>query len=88
MESARKGGVSLYGLGRFPVTLYAEQWDKLLNAGEELRTFVQQQLLPIPNPISGVGGKAAGRADAPTCRLVRDDALHVRSCTPPTPVRN
>ena len=38
-----KGGVSVYGLGRFPVTLYAEQWEKLLAAADELRAFVEQE---------------------------------------------
>jgi hypothetical protein len=38
-----KGGVSVYGLGRFPVTLYAEQWEKLLGAADELRAFVEQE---------------------------------------------
>ena len=36
-----KGGVSVYGLGRFPVTLYYEQWIKLLDATEELRAFLE-----------------------------------------------
>jgi hypothetical protein len=36
-----KGGVSVYGLGRFPVTLYYEQWIKLLDASEELRAFLE-----------------------------------------------
>ena len=36
-----KGGVSVYGLGRFPVTLYYEQWIKLLDATEELRDFLE-----------------------------------------------
>jgi hypothetical protein len=36
-----KGGVSVYGLGRFPVTLYYEQWTKLLDAAEELRAFLE-----------------------------------------------
>ncbi|MBI4516216.1 MAG: hypothetical protein HY699_10430 [Deltaproteobacteria bacterium] len=35
-----KGAVSVYGLGRFPVTLYQEQWDKLLAATDELRAFI------------------------------------------------
>jgi hypothetical protein len=38
---SEKGGVSVYGLGRFPVTLYYEQWTKLLDAGEDLRTFLE-----------------------------------------------
>ena len=36
-----KGGVSVYGLGRFPVTLYYEQWIRLLNAAEDLRSFLE-----------------------------------------------
>lgn len=35
-----KGGVSVYGLGRFPVTLYMEQWDRLLSYGDEIKTFI------------------------------------------------
>jgi len=36
-----KGGVSVYGLGRFPVTLYYEQWTKLLDAADDLRAFME-----------------------------------------------
>jgi hypothetical protein len=37
-----KGGVSVYGLGRFPVTLYYEQWIRLLDTGEKLRRFLEE----------------------------------------------
>ncbi len=37
-----KGGVSVYGLGRFPVTLYYEQWIRLLDASEPLRQFLEE----------------------------------------------
>jgi len=37
---SEKGAVSVYGLGRFPVTLYQEQWDKLLAAAADLRAFI------------------------------------------------
>jgi hypothetical protein len=37
-----KGGVSVYGLGRFPVTLYYEQWIRLLEASEGLRAFLEE----------------------------------------------
>jgi hypothetical protein len=37
-----KGGVSVYGLGRFPVTLYYEQWVRLLDAVPRLRQFLEQ----------------------------------------------
>jgi hypothetical protein len=37
-----KGGVSVYGLGRFPVTLYYEQWTRLLDAADRLREFLEE----------------------------------------------
>jgi hypothetical protein len=37
-----KGGVSVYGLGRFPVTLYYEQWNRLLDTGDKLREFLEE----------------------------------------------
>jgi hypothetical protein len=37
-----KGGVSVYGLGRFPVTLYYEQWVRLLDAADRLRSFLEE----------------------------------------------
>ena len=37
-----KGGVSVYGLGRFPVTLYYEQWIRLLEAAPQLRAFLEE----------------------------------------------
>ena len=37
-----KGGVSVYGLGRFPVTLYYEQWIKLLDAVPDLKVFIEE----------------------------------------------
>jgi hypothetical protein len=42
MKVSEKGGLSVYGLGRFPVTLYQEQWLKLLDMTEDIRTFIQQ----------------------------------------------
>ena len=37
-----KGGVSVYGLGRFPVTLYYEQWIRLLDVADKLRSFLEE----------------------------------------------
>jgi hypothetical protein len=37
-----KGGVSVYGLGRFPVTLYYEQWNRLLGAADEIKAFLEE----------------------------------------------
>jgi hypothetical protein len=39
---SEKGGVSVYGLGRFPVTLYYEQWIRLLDRAQELREFLEE----------------------------------------------
>jgi hypothetical protein len=39
---SEKGGVSVYGLGRFPVTLYYEQWMRLLGAVDDLRAFIDE----------------------------------------------
>ena len=41
LKVSEKGGVSVYGLGRFPVTLYKEQWAKLLDMAEEIRAFIK-----------------------------------------------
>ena len=38
---SEKGGVSVYGLGRFPVTLYYEQWNRLLGAADEIKQFME-----------------------------------------------
>ncbi len=37
---SEKGGLSVYGLGRFPVTLYKEQWTKLLDRSDDIRKFM------------------------------------------------
>jgi hypothetical protein len=42
MKVSEKGAVSVYGLGRFPVTLYQEQWLKLLAMADDIKTFIQQ----------------------------------------------
>jgi hypothetical protein len=41
LKVSEKGGVSVYGLGRFPVTLYKEQWAKLLDMADEIRAFIK-----------------------------------------------
>ena len=41
LKVSDKGGVSVYGLGRFPVTLYKEQWTKLLDLADDIRTFIR-----------------------------------------------
>lgn len=41
LKVSEKGAVSVYGLGRFPVTLYQEQWTKLLDRADEIREFIR-----------------------------------------------
>ena len=41
LKVSEKGGLSVYGLGRFPVTLYKEQWTKLLGMADEIRAFLK-----------------------------------------------
>ena len=40
MRVSEKGGLSVYGMGRFPITLYKEQWLKLLDLAEDIRAFI------------------------------------------------
>ena len=42
LKVSEKGALSVYGLGRFPVTLYKEQWLRLLDMTEEIQTFIKQ----------------------------------------------
>ena len=42
LKVSQKGALSVYGLGRFPVTLYREQWDKLLGMATEIRNFIKE----------------------------------------------
>ena len=41
LKVSEKGGLSIYGLGRFPVTLYKEQWNRLLEHTEEIKAFLR-----------------------------------------------
>jgi hypothetical protein len=42
LKVSEKGGVSVYGLGRFPVTLYKEQWTRLLDMADDIRSFIRE----------------------------------------------
>lgn len=42
LKVSDKGGLSVYGLGRFPVTLYPEQWTKLLAMSDEITAFIEE----------------------------------------------
>ena len=41
LKVSEKGGLSVYGLGRFPITLYKEQWTKLLDMADDIRAFLK-----------------------------------------------
>ena len=41
LKVSEKGALSVYGMGRFPVTLYKEQWLRLLNMSDEIRAFIK-----------------------------------------------
>ena len=41
LKVSEKGAVSVYGLGRFPVTLYKEQWTRLLDMADDIRAFIR-----------------------------------------------
>lgn len=42
LKVSEKGGLSVYGLGRFPITLYKEQWAKLLDMADQIRDFLKE----------------------------------------------
>ena len=42
LKVSEKGALSVYGMGRFPVTLYREQWEKLLSMADQIREFIAQ----------------------------------------------
>jgi hypothetical protein len=47
LKVSQKGAISLYGMGRFPVTLYANQWEKVLGHGESIRTFIGENVADL-----------------------------------------
>lgn len=53
---SEKGAVSVYGLGRFPVTLYYEQWNRLLSAADALRAFLEEHKGRLKLKDSGTPG--------------------------------
>jgi len=42
LQVSQKGAVSLYGIRRFPITFYADEWDTVLGMADEIRTFISQ----------------------------------------------
>jgi hypothetical protein len=77
MKVSEKGAVSVYGLGRFPVTLYQEQWNKLLSMADEIKQFIadNQDKLKVKEGLKAFGIKTARPAvpvyESPTTRQQR-----------------
>ncbi len=57
MKVSEKGGLSVYGLGRFPVTLYKEQWIRLLDMAEDIKTFIRENEGTLKSKDSAPGEK-------------------------------
>lgn len=53
LKVSEKGGVSVYGLGRFPVTLYKEQWAKLLSMADEIKAFIKENDAQLKAKLEG-----------------------------------
>lgn len=75
---SEKGAVSIYGLGRFPVTLYSNQMERLLGAADEIRAFIATNASALKTKEEAVA--AAATATAPgTAIVVRASTAVVRS---------
>jgi hypothetical protein len=66
LKVGEKGGVSLYGVGRFPVTQYAETWVKILNHADEIKAFIMdnRDTLKFKNGIDELGIPTPARPEA------------------------
>jgi hypothetical protein len=60
MKVSAKGALSVYGLGRFPVTLYKGQWLKLLDMTPEIREFIKEHLNELSDKEDGKLGNSRG----------------------------
>jgi hypothetical protein len=72
LKVSEKGGLSVYGLGRFPVTLYREQWEKLLGMADEIRNFILENDAALK--------KKEERTASTTSSPALNPLAHVRLC--------
>ena len=77
LKVSEKGAVSVYGMGRFPVTLYKEQWLKLLNMADDIRAFI------AANEVSRTGWARSRSRRSERARV----SAPARRAAPPTPYR-
>ena len=76
LKVSEKGGVSVYGLGRFPVTLYKEQWAKLLAMADEIRAFLKEHDAELKAKAGSLNLRSGDHRGKP------GDAKNVCSCLP------
>ncbi len=65
LKVSAKGALSVYGLGRFPVTLYKEQWARLLQHAEDIRTFLEEHDGEARQPQMLPGGEVSAPRSPP-----------------------
>lgn len=53
LQVSEKGGVSLYGIRRFPITFYKEEWERILEMAEEIRSFMDEHARELKTKASG-----------------------------------
>jgi len=53
LQVSEKGGVSLYGIRRFPVTFYLEEWEQILGMGDEIRAFMKEHAGKLKTKTAG-----------------------------------
>lgn len=63
LRVSEKGALSVYGLGRFPVTLYREQWEKLLGMSDEIRQFIANNDAKLKKKEPAGAGQAPGAGE-------------------------
>ena len=60
MKVSEKGALSVYGMGRFPVTLYKEQWLKLLDMSTDIRAFIAASAAQLKTKYDVRAGRSSG----------------------------
>ena len=50
LKVSEKGGVSLYGMRRFPITFYREEWDRILGMADEIQAFLRENAARLKKP--------------------------------------
>lgn len=57
LQVSEKGGVSLYGIRRFPITFYKEEWERILGMADEIRAFLAEHARTLKTKASGDPGE-------------------------------